>query len=362
MDAWLNRAILSNHVLVWFGLISFPLYLWHWSLLSFARIIESEKPSQSIRIAVILISIVLAWLTYKLIEKPIRFGSHSKVKTITLVVLMMAIGYIGYNCYKQKGFTFRTAAQPQVQNDGDIGHDIFHKYHHQKFYLCTPITIQKEALTWYDSIRCFQSKENKLIKIAIIGDSHAEHLFIGLAEALAGINIVYYTKGSLPYINNKEFEHIFQYVINDLNIRTVILSAAWPRKPRKDIDIKSELDKTIKQLTAANKNIYLADDVPSFSFDPQKCKYSRKFSQNDCTENSKVFYAKSQTYYLMLQEIIKNNPNVKILKMRDYFCDKNFCNMAKDGILFYRDRNHLNINGSRYLGRKIIDNNPQLAD
>ncbi|MDP3331881.1 MAG: acyltransferase, partial [Methylococcaceae bacterium] len=81
LGAWFNRAILANKVLVWFGLISFPLYLWHWPLLSFARIMEGDKPSQGVRLAAIVISVVLAWLTYKLIEKPIRFGNHSKAKT-----------------------------------------------------------------------------------------------------------------------------------------------------------------------------------------------------------------------------------------------------------------------------------------
>ena len=43
--AWLNRFVLSNRFLVWIGLISFPLYLWHWPLLSFARIMQNETPS-----------------------------------------------------------------------------------------------------------------------------------------------------------------------------------------------------------------------------------------------------------------------------------------------------------------------------
>ena len=78
--AWVNRTILSNKLAVWFGLISFPLYLWHWPILSFARIVESEVPSRNIRIAAVVLSIALAWLTYKLVERPIRFGNYSKVK------------------------------------------------------------------------------------------------------------------------------------------------------------------------------------------------------------------------------------------------------------------------------------------
>ena len=66
--AWFNRMILSNRILVWFGLISYPLYLWHWPLLSFAHILEYQRPSFEIRFIAVLISILLAWLTYQFIE------------------------------------------------------------------------------------------------------------------------------------------------------------------------------------------------------------------------------------------------------------------------------------------------------
>ena len=45
-----------------------------------------------------------------------------------------------------------------------------------------------------------------------------------------------------------------------------------------------------------------------------------------------------------------------------YFCQNGFCSMAKNGKLFYRDNHHLNINGSKYLGRKIVENNPKLTE
>jgi peptidoglycan/LPS O-acetylase OafA/YrhL len=94
--AWINRNILSNQIAVWFGLISFPLYLWHWPLLSFARIVENEEPSLTIRITAVVLSVALAWLTVTLIEKPFRFGSQRiGLKVATLCGSVFVIGITG---------------------------------------------------------------------------------------------------------------------------------------------------------------------------------------------------------------------------------------------------------------------------
>jgi peptidoglycan/LPS O-acetylase OafA/YrhL len=160
MQAWLNRVVLSSRVLVWFGLISFPLYLWHWPLLSFARIIENEKPSQGIRATAVLISIALAWLTYKLIEKPIRFGQYSREKTITLFVLMVIVGCAGYAGYNQNGFndfSFRPKFN-LVMNEEAIA--------------------KERARYWTGEMEI--SFETKNPKIIIFGDSQAFDIFTAL--------------------------------------------------------------------------------------------------------------------------------------------------------------------------------------
>jgi peptidoglycan/LPS O-acetylase OafA/YrhL len=72
--AWLNRMILSNRLLVWCGLISFPLYLWHWSLLAFPRILHGSATSDKTRLYAVLIAILLGSLTHLLVEELLRFN------------------------------------------------------------------------------------------------------------------------------------------------------------------------------------------------------------------------------------------------------------------------------------------------
>lgn len=105
--AWINRAILSRRPLVWIGLISFPLYLWHWPLLSFARLMKGGMPAPEIRIMTIALAIVLSSATYYLLENPIRKNQFNQVKAISLAILLIMIGYVGLNTYQRDGLTFR---------------------------------------------------------------------------------------------------------------------------------------------------------------------------------------------------------------------------------------------------------------
>jgi peptidoglycan/LPS O-acetylase OafA/YrhL len=65
----LNRYVLSNRAMVWVGLISYPLYLWHWPLLVYARIVKGGMPSEGTRAAMVMASVLFAWLTYRFVER-----------------------------------------------------------------------------------------------------------------------------------------------------------------------------------------------------------------------------------------------------------------------------------------------------
>ena len=95
-QTWLNRKILSHPVMVGIGLISYPLYLWHWPLLSFAQIGSVDPVSATTRAALVALSIVLAAATYLLVERPFRFRLSPRPAVAILVAAMiLAAGTAG---------------------------------------------------------------------------------------------------------------------------------------------------------------------------------------------------------------------------------------------------------------------------
>jgi peptidoglycan/LPS O-acetylase OafA/YrhL len=169
-QAWMNRYVLSHRVLVWFGLISFPLYLWHWLLLSFARIWEEQIPSPEIRVIAIVGSIALAWLTYTLIEKPIRFGQGRSNMIVTLFLLTVLIGIGGYTTYKLNGYPAReifTSKGNTISAD-NIGEGL--ERTRDMFRAC-PIANEVSAVFQHFCLLHMNSGSKPLI--VVWGDSHA---------------------------------------------------------------------------------------------------------------------------------------------------------------------------------------------
>lgn len=104
--SWLNRRLFSNKLAVGTGLISYPLYLWHWPLLSYATILGGEYAGvwewRLIRLFCVLIALVLAAATYFLVERPIRFGrGNKKLKTCALILLMSAVAGLGLYVFER---------------------------------------------------------------------------------------------------------------------------------------------------------------------------------------------------------------------------------------------------------------------
>ena len=94
--------------MVQIGLISYPLYLWHWPLLSFASTAEMATPA--VRIAIIVASFVLAWLTYVAVERPAGFGTLMRLAP-ALLIGMASVGVLGGLVYAGAGLPVRYPAE-----------------------------------------------------------------------------------------------------------------------------------------------------------------------------------------------------------------------------------------------------------
>lgn len=185
-DAFVNRTLLSNRLMVWVGLISYPLYLWHWPLLSFVRIVEGDFPR--LKIAAVVLSFVLAWLTYRFIESPLRFGTRAKAKALGLIAALCLVGATGFAIYQQdgvEGYVIRTGeanafAKYFENNPPDWNYftqaDILKKYRHEcNFYDFNPITPK-----CYEPDRSSGHEHDPLLMIW--GDSTAQMLSYGLSQ------------------------------------------------------------------------------------------------------------------------------------------------------------------------------------
>lgn len=91
--AWFNRRVLSSRPMVLIGLISYPLYLWHWPLLSLLRI--SERATDLTIAAALATAFVLAWATWHWVERPIRAQHPGKLPATALSAGVAAIGIAG---------------------------------------------------------------------------------------------------------------------------------------------------------------------------------------------------------------------------------------------------------------------------
>lgn len=109
-NATLNRLLLTNKVAVWIGLISYPLYLWHWPLLSFARIIEFPAADRITRLVACLLAVGLASITYVFVETPIRTSRRGRLTAVGLLLAMVLVGSAGYFAYASNGFQNRPIA------------------------------------------------------------------------------------------------------------------------------------------------------------------------------------------------------------------------------------------------------------
>ena len=179
-DAWINRKILSLRGMVAVGLMSYPLYLWHWPLLTFLRIHESGDPSKIAIAAIVLLSFALAWLTYQVVEKPVRFrrAAHPKFRLAAVCAPLAVICGAGLVVSANAGFSSRFPGQIQALATFKYDPSIVYRSHHCFLTATDPASALQGCADG--------DKAPGKPVVLLWGDSYAAALYPGYKHVLAG--------------------------------------------------------------------------------------------------------------------------------------------------------------------------------
>lgn len=384
-QATINRHILSKRPLVWIGLISYPLYLWHWPLLSFARIIEGETPTKTIRIGLVVLSFILAGLTYVLVERPIRFGAHRKAKVIGLAIAVAAIGLAGLYVKNTRGLpkranvvAYEKAARqlivPPVKDEAGIAY----------------VGKEKcEALTY-----CRYSGTDFAQTVAVVGDSHALFAYSGLAElgeemgfntVLLGymypMNIVSQTCDLLKHLPKEDqVGKVINILLEKPDIRQVFLifrvrfyvdgvdNFISPRPPQEmertkalvkeckvpASDFRMRLQELVNKLKAAGKEVIIVGDNPEL-FDNPRNYVARPFSSKKFSDFSILSKQKVLAFQKEALALLHEIKGATVISPVDDFCASGECRVFGDaGLPFYYDSHHLSEAGGEFQARQVF--------
>jgi peptidoglycan/LPS O-acetylase OafA/YrhL len=361
--AWVNRVILSSRALVWIGLISYPLYLWHWPLLSFAQIVESGVPARGIRMAAVALAVLLAWLTYKLVEQPIRRrGQRHPAVAIVLAILVVAVGGVGGWVYKHDGLP----ARARIVENANL----------QKSLVLVEDVANAAACKHrygFDSIYeyCLLAQVDQAPTVALIGDSHAYHVVAGLTKYYTGRgeNLVYFGTripyvGVQPGVNDPYQEataQMLQLVLTTESIKKVIISTILKHSdeaPQNRL-LLEQFRTTLQQLRDAGKEVIYFYDVPTLDFDPRACikraGVASSTTNRDCVMKADDFHQAVKVHNRLVAAVLKEFPGVTTFEPARYLCDERHCTAKRDKTLLYRDTNHLTYDGDLYIGTKFAE-------
>lgn len=344
-SCWVNRHILGNRVMVWIGLVSYPLYLWHWPLLAFLRIQESGQPSVLARAIAILAAFVLATLTYWLLEKPIRHRPHQRWIVIALCLALVLVGAVGFKTYQRDGLSFRLMKiSPELMGSKP---DIGSEWRREQCFL-------EGAKRFADS--CVEEKRPTLF---LWGDSHAAALYPGFKQMQAEypFGIVQRTASACRPLLGKDFPNSRPCKqLNDDTLRLVarlkpeyvLLHANWT-----DPGDLPALDATITAVrTAGAARIVLVGPDPTWNDELPRIlfAYHRKEHHRPPLRMQENNAETAHTLDVAMREFARTR-GVQYLSSLDVLCDASGCltrtaETAQD--IMTMDGSHLTPQGARY--------------
>ena len=381
MQAGLNQHLLASPALVWLGLISYPLYLWHWPLLSMARIVASQTPAAEVRALLLVLSVLLAWLTYRYLERPIRFGSQRRWAVPVLCLCMVLLFTAGHNINRQHGLQFR---HHDLLN-ADPASMVIGADRARLKPECLLGNAKQLGLDW-----CF-SDGRPAPNYVLLGDSKGEALFYGLvresgpemAGSMVGqVNLLW---GPAAPSNQAVYAAIEQ----NPGIRQIFLVNAlrgiFPLDPETGfiagLVTEAMIDDKVLRYTeaiapwlAAGRRVVFVKDNPTLP-DPDSCisggmthhdflnRFFFRHENQRCQLRLSEHLSGTQAYQSLVEKLQIANPALQVFDPLPLLCDvpKNLCTVAYQRQFLYSYGDHISDFSSSRIAQELILRHPHPA-
>ncbi len=365
--AWLNRQLLSRKVLVWFGLISYPLYLWHWPLLVFVRIHALGDPSLLERMWVVGVSIVLAWGTYQFVEKPVRWRWPGRPVVATLLVMLGALVVAGKLTDRAEGYPQRAASLKVFR----FHYDAARGYRSGECFL--DAAAGRYSGSDFKDTCSGQFPETQGTPLVLLwGDSYAASLYPGLKRQseVQGFALAQYTASGCPPVAGLDIDKrtncraVNEFVLGRVKVlkpHTVILVANWLLYDRRNRNWTQMDPEKLHATIAAMKDmgvahIVLVGQLPTYKID-QPMVGSRVFEADTVDRTMQSLNLHAFVINETMRQFAREN-GVDFMSPMDALCNEQGCLISASShelIPTSFDYGHLTGAGSRLLLERALD-------
>jgi Predicted acyltransferases len=358
-ETYIGR-LLSMRLFVLIGLISYSAYLWHQPVFAFARHISVEEPNWIWMSVLAIVSLGLAYVSWKYVESPFRSKStfnRKSIFTYSLVGLLLFIG-IGLTLpYANEAFPL-TAEQQKIYDYA--AYDFNGKARRRVCFLDSS-TQSPESF----GAECKEAKAGHA-EMLLWGDSHAAALSIGL-RALHE-NLIQYTANSCPPLIGKKFvsvkhcEEINNFVLKEiarLKPRIIVMDSNW-HAATKYGDFIPLLKKTIELVRekSPESEIIVVGTVPIWTGGLPTLLLKRDITLQDNIYISLPIYEDLKQQDQELEAAVEES-GARFLSALDVLCVDGKCQATSSAegspALTAFDYGHLTAAGSIEVARRVID-------
>jgi peptidoglycan/LPS O-acetylase OafA/YrhL len=226
-----SARILSSKPFVSIGVISYSTYLWHQPLFAFARVRLGSEPSKVSMLILSILSMLLAWITWKWVETPFRKGTNTLIAkqrnvfaaSISSAILLAALGYAGYAHQDFYSKVYFSRIKYAHLDEGSAKHlpEVFSQWEMSGY--TSPNRLKKDQEL---GLNVFPGNVNRAA--LLLGDSHSEQYWNAFDE-IYGTNYPTRSLPNLYVLAEQTFPPDITILDGELgeNIDTLILSYFW---------------------------------------------------------------------------------------------------------------------------------------